>query len=242
MSEQRKQKEQEKPWAQEIQSIADKIKNDVEQQLNQAFKKFKVMDYQCLADEKNEPERTSLKMKVNTDESDKNLSHVKLWTTRRDQWSDWVTNIEEFFNARSPFDNLLCCFDSSQAGCNSIQSLADRIQKDVEKELNRSFNVFDVADYHPILTDPENTSYYMRVKTDDNGYVRVKTIKKAPGSDWQTHVEEYQRGKPSLEGEKKKGIEGERRAEPTRQQGLEGKGKERMEVEQGQQQSKGTSV
>jgi len=72
----------------------------------------------------------------------------------------------------------------------SIQSLVGSIKNDAERELNRSFETFDVMEHHPILTDPEHTSYSMRVKTDDNGHVRIKTMKKEPNCDWQTHVEE----------------------------------------------------
>jgi len=229
--------QQQESFLQEIQNIADKIKNNVEKELNQVFKKFQVVESQPIASEKNEPERTSYSLKVNTDESNQDQSHLKLRTTRRDPFSDWTTDIEEFFNARSPFENLLTSFDPSRVGFSSIQKLADRIRNDVEKELNKSFQVFDVEDYHPILTDPEHTSYYMRVKTDDNGHVRIKTIKKEPGSDWKTHVEEYQRGKPTIEGEKKPGLESGERA----RERIEGKGKEKMEVEEGQQSKTATA-
>jgi len=219
----------------EVQKIADKIKADVEKELNQVFKKFQVVESQPLTNEKNEPERTSYSMKVKTDENENDQSHLRLRTTRRDPFSDWITNVDEFFNARSPFESLLNTFDPFRTGFSSIQNLANRIKKDVERELNRTFDTFDVMEHHPILTDPEHTSYYMRVKTDDNGHVRVKTIKKEPGTDWRTHVEEYYRGKPSLEGEKKKqeSLEsGRSKAEHSR---IEQKGKEKMEIEKNQE-------
>ena len=216
----------------EIQKIADKIRGDVEKELNQAFKKFQVTNAESIKDEK-EPEKTSYNLNVKTDDDQ---GQLKLRTSRRDPFSDWETDIEQFFRPRSPFENLLTSFDPFRTGFGSIQSLADRIQSDVEKELNRSFNTFDVMDYHPILTDPKHTSYYMKVKTDDNGHVRVKTIKKTPDSDWETHVEEYDRGQRKLEGQKQQ-----------QQQSLEGRKKEstqgRIESSQSQkQQSTGMEV
>jgi len=218
----------------EMQKIADRIKSDVEKELNQTFKKFQVMESETLMDE-SDPKCMSYKMKIKTD--DNNQSNLCLRTTRRDPQSNFMTTIDDFFRGMSPFENMLNMFDSSRTGCSSIQKLADRIKCDVEKSLNRSFGMFDVMEFHPIMTDKDHTSYYMRIKTDDNGHVRVKTIKKEPGSDWKTHVEEYQRGKPTIEGEKKPGLESGERA----RERIEGKGKEKMEVEEGQQSKTATA-
>jgi len=213
---------------QEIQNIANKIKCDVEKELNQAFKTFNVLEHHCLKNE-NDPNQKSYAMKVQTD--DNNQSHLKLRTTQKDSFSGWLTDVDEFLDLRNPFRNHMCTFDPLRSGFNSIQNLANNIKHDVEKELNRNFKIFDVEDYHPILTDNEHTSYYLRMKTDDNGHVRVKTIKKIPGSDWKTHVEEYNRGKACLEGKQKKEekIEDKPRSENLR---AEQKGKQTMEVEQ----------
>jgi len=209
----------------EIQKIADKIKGDVEKELNQVFQKFKVTEHQALKNEK-EPEKTSYAMKVETDDD----SHLKLKTCQKDQFSGWITDVDESFRAISPFENLLRSFDSSRTGFNSIQQLANCIKQDVEKELNKNFQKFDVIEYHPILTDPEHTSYYMRLKTDDNGHVTVKTIKKTPKSDWETHVEEYERGKPSLGDKSKEKLERGQQKEALRS---EQRGNQGMEVESG---------
>jgi len=218
----------------EIQRIADKVKTDVEKELNQVFKKFQVTESQALPQEKNEPQGTSYSMKVRTGDEDQ--GHVRLRTSRRDPWSDWETDIDEFYRARSPFESMLSTFDPFRTGFSSIQSLADSIKSDVERDLNRSFETFDVIEHHPILTDPEHTSYYMRVKTDDNGHVRVKTIRKEPKSDWRTHVEEYYKGKPALEGEKKKKQEslesGQSRRTQASATGQKGQGKMELEHEQ----------
>jgi len=83
-----------------------------------------------------------------------------------------------------------------------MQDLADTIRSDVEKQLNESFKQFDVLE-HKALEDPEHTSYYMKVKTDDNGHVKVKTTRHEPGQKWKTTIEEYDRGN-ALEGEKQR--------------------------------------
>jgi len=192
---------------QEIQSIADSIRSDIEKELSRTFKTFDVIEHHPL--ENSNPQGSSYAMRVRTDENDN--SHLSLRTSRRDPLSNWVTDIDEFFRGTSPFDNLFGRFDPLSTGFNSIQSLANSIKSDVERDLNRTFDTFDVVESHPILTDPEHTSYFMKMKTDDNGHVRVKTIKKTPGSDWKTHVEEYNRGRPAVEGERKdqkKAVEG----------------------------------
>ena len=216
-----------KSFDQEIQDIANQIKSDVEKQLHKAFDTFDVVEHQSLKNDN--PQGSSYSMKVKTD--DKDQSNLRLSTWRNDPFSDWQTTIDEFWRGASPFDNLLSKFDPYRVGFNSIQGLADRIKKDVEKDLNRTFSTFDVTESHPILTDPEHTSYYMRVKTDDNGHVRVKTIKKNPGSDWQTHIEEYNRGKPSLEGQK--GEKGK---------ALESKGGKMETEKEGRRQEKETMI
>jgi len=65
----------------------------------------------------------------------------------------------------------------------------------MKKQLNQAFNTFEVVEHlPPQIDDPEHTSYRMKVKVDDNGHVRLKTVEKEPGQDWDVHVEEYDRG------------------------------------------------
>jgi len=185
---------------QEIQSIANKVKSDVEKELQRIFKTFDVVEHHPVQNEN--PQGTSYSMKVRTDDTDN--SHLRLMTSRRDPFSAWETVVDEFFRGKTPFDHMFSAFDPFNAGFSSIQALADSVKRDIERDLNRKFRMFDVMESYPILTDPGHTSYFMRVKTDDNGFVRVKTIKKTPGSEWQTHVEEYNRGQPRLEGKGEK--------------------------------------
>jgi len=74
-----------------------------------------------------------------------------------------------------------------------FQSLADSIKADVEKQLNQSFKQFKVLE-HKALEDPDNTSYFMKVLTDNNGHVKVKTTKHQAGGDWKTDIQEFDRG------------------------------------------------
>jgi len=79
-----------------------------------------------------------------------------------------------------------------------IQSFADSIKRDVESSLRTTFDTFEVLE-HTASLDPENTYYDMKVKVNDNGHVKVKTVHKEPGKDWDVHVEEYHKGKPAIE-------------------------------------------
>jgi hypothetical protein len=73
----------------------------------------------------------------------------------------------------------------------------------------------------------------MRVKTDENSHVRIKTMKKEQHSDWQTHVEKYYKGKPALEISQKKNKSIESAPLGTQSSRTEQKrGKDAMEVEQ----------
>jgi frataxin-like iron-binding protein CyaY len=88
-----------------------------------------------------------------------------------------------------------------------MQKIANKIKSDVERQLSRDFKTFDVIeDLTPSIRPDERSYYRMKIRTDDNGHVRVKTMQKDPGSDWKVEVEEYDRGdKKSLEQSKEKG-------------------------------------
>ena len=94
-----------------------------------------------------------------------------------------------------------------------IQNIASRIRRDVEHSLNRGFNRWDLFECEPVVYDPAHTTYHMKMLTDDNGHVKVKTVKKDPSHDWETTVEEYDRGVPinqnsALQGEQNKALQG----------------------------------
>ena len=75
-----------------------------------------------------------------------------------------------------------------------IQNIAQKVKRSVESSLGRSFNKWDVSEHDPVSYDPANTTYRMKVLTDDNGHVMVETVKKEPGHDWETQIEEYEKG------------------------------------------------
>jgi len=190
-----------------------------------------------------DPNAKSYNMKVQTD--DDSRSNVQLQCRQSaPNSSNWLATVDDFFRGVSPFESLLNTFDPFRTGFDSIQNLADSIQRDIERDLNRSFNTFDVMESFPILTDPEYTSYYMRIKTDDNGHVRVKTIRKKPGSPWQSHVEEFHRGRKSLEGkEKKEALEGGKKGESRIGQAMEQEGRgQAMETEASKEKAQGVTI
>ena len=45
-----------------------------------------------------------------------------------------------------------------------------------------------------VQQDPEHTTYRMKTVINDNGRVTVKTVRKDPGSKWETHVRQYNAG------------------------------------------------
>jgi len=94
---------------------------------------------------------------------------------------------------------------SSESLFKEMQRIADKIKSQVESQLSEDFRTFDVIeDLQPSSIKPdERTSYKMMIKTDDNGHVKVKTMRKDPGSDWKVEVEEYDRGSKSIKGGEK---------------------------------------
>jgi len=81
-----------------------------------------------------------------------------------------------------------------------MQKIAEMIKSNVETQLNQSFRTFDVIeDMTPKMQDDKNMCYRMMIRTDDNGHVKVKTMRKDPGMDWKVEVEEYDKGNKSME-------------------------------------------
>jgi len=199
----------------QMQNIANSIQSDVERQLNRSFNQFDVLEHQTL----NDPENTSYYLKVKTDDN----GHVKVKTTKHPAGGEWKTDVQEYDRGKAiegdsskalsnqqnlssqglnkPFGSDVSSFGSNllfDCGFQSWQNLADKIKQDVEGQLNTSFKTFNVLE-HEAKQDPEHTSFYMKVKTDDNGHVKIKTTKHPAGGEWKTNVQEFDRGK-SIEG------------------------------------------
>jgi hypothetical protein len=79
-----------------------------------------------------------------------------------------------------------------------MQNMAWQMQRDIERSLRRSFDVFDVTEHRALRESDENSTVYMKVKVNDNGHIWVKTAQKEPGQPWKTHIEEYNRGNYQL--------------------------------------------
>ena len=83
---------------------------------------------------------------------------------------------------------------------NDMQRIADKIKNNVESQLNEAFRTFEVVEdlsTDKLANDP-NSYCRMKIKTDDNGHVKVKTMQKDPGTDWDVEVEEYDKGSKAL--------------------------------------------
>jgi len=206
------------PIFERMQRIADSIKRDVEDQLSRTFHTFRVLEHRPVEDPS---QHSSYSMKIKTDDD----GHVRVKTDQKQVNSDWKVNVEEYNKGNlapskdeSPKNalsgqNTALTGTSNQDDKNKVQTffpsfgdslfegmqrIANSIQRDVENQLNRTFETFKVLE-HKALHDPDqNASYYMKIKTDDNGHVRVKTMQKKPNSEWKVNVEEYDRGKAAL--------------------------------------------
>ena len=105
---------------------------------------------------------------------------------RRDVFSPWSSSFGDFFGDISPFGfRHRSIFDRFDA----IERYADEMRANMD----RQFKMAEENKEYPTLRDPENTSYFMRMETNDNGNVKVKTMQKTPGTDWVTKFEEYKR-------------------------------------------------
>jgi len=205
-----------------MQRIADNIKRDVEYQLSRSFDTFRVLEHRALEDPNN---YSSYFMKIKTD--DNGHVRVKTiqkepnsdWKVNVEEYDRGNPAIGQDENKKKTAieqekkrENT--SLTSTQDDKNKLQTtypsffgdslfermqwIADSVKRDVENRLNRTFNTFKVLE-HKALEDPDqNASYYMKIKTDDNGHVRVKTMQKEPNSDWKVNVEEYDRGNAAI--------------------------------------------
>jgi len=124
---------------------------------------------------------------------------------RGDVFSEWDNSIDNFFRETSPFGHRYSVFDDFyRPRYDSIGRYAEEMRVDMDKHFKNLENP-EAREEYPTLA--ENDSYFMRVETNNNGHVRVKTIQKAPGTAWETKFEEYKREKTGVEKENKQSIE-----------------------------------
>ena len=102
----------------------------------------------------------------------------------------------DFFGQVTPFEDMISRISPFSSGSSSVHEMIENFRKKMEEEV-KAFE--ELEKNPPQLEDPEHTSCFMRVMTNDNGHVKVKTMKKTPETEWETRVDEYQ---PSLEDKK----------------------------------------
>lgn len=105
----------------------------------------------------------------------------------------------DFFGELTPFEDMISRISPFSSGSSSVHGMFENFRKKMEEEV-KAFE--ELEKNPPQLEDPEHTSCYMRVLTNDNGHVKVKTMKKTPETEWETRTEEYDRRNPSLENKK----------------------------------------
>ena len=120
------------------------------------------------------------------------LQPQQQYQRRGDVFSAWNNSFDDFFfRDMSPFGyRYRSPFDDFHSRMNSLERFADEMSQ-MRANINKHLENPEAPQEYPKLADPENTSYFMRVETNDNGNVRVKTVQKNPGSEWVTKFEEY---------------------------------------------------
>jgi len=198
-------------FALEFQHMANRaIRNEMRREFQRALNSFDILEQDAY---NKQPQRRAAALPDKEKDSDRRDLSV------RSEESDpffAFDEFDDFFRDRSPFsrlDRALGSFDSFDARFNSLQKLSDQIRQDMDKHFKQSAESFEGKEEYPTLADPENTTYYKRIETNDNGHVRIKTISKKPGSDWETKIEEYKGGKPAIEAESKTQTEGKQAIE-----------------------------
>lgn len=80
-----------------------------------------------------------------------------------------------------------------------MQRVADSIKKEIESQLKEKFNTFEVVEHLPAEAGDPEMSYRMRIKVNDGGHIKVKTLQKDPNTDWLVNIEKYEKGQPEKE-------------------------------------------
>jgi len=69
--------------------------------------------------------------------------------------------------------------------------LSNALRRELMYNFNRKIPAFDVVDYYQDPRVSDNVSYQMRFEVNDNGNIKIKTVSKEPGKEWNVKVEEY---------------------------------------------------
>lgn len=80
------------------------------------------------------------------------------------------------------------------------EPMGNPIEEIIEEELHA---MEEMIENPPKMDDPEHTSCFIKVVTNNNGHVKVKALQKSPGSDWEKYTQEYTEKKSALPEKKK---------------------------------------
>jgi len=201
----------------QMQTLADRMRKDIEKSLHRSFNTFDLLDYSSSLD----PFNTWYNMRLKIDDG----HHVRVETCRKEPGKNWDVCVKEFDKDRpsnaaigqgktaeppratttstspseqSKIEPLKTAETTTQSldqysPLQEMQTFANSIKKEVESILGRNFDMFDLFESTASL-DPENTWYRMLIRVDDNGHLKVKTLRKDPGQDWDVRLEEFDRG------------------------------------------------
>ena len=80
-----------------------------------------------------------------------------------------------------------------------FQQMFDAMHREFRMPLSSSsrfdnWNLFESDPEELVQHDPEHTTFRMKTVINDNGHVTVKTVRKDPGSEWKTHMRQYNAG------------------------------------------------
>jgi len=183
----------------EIQRIADKVKTDVEKELQKVFEKYETTNKTPAKKMKKAQKAiaTSYSTEAEEEEHCEHENQLATYKNKNKPISNWLSTVDNFFKGGSLFEDF---FEDFEDPFSSQFASIEDFTKGIEKHFSKGFEELE----DELEVDPENTAFFMKEKVNNNGHVRVKTIKKLPKSDWETRVEEYNQGKPALENKKKK--------------------------------------
>lgn len=172
-----------------LKDLADSIRKDIEGSLNKTFQTYNVVR----SEPEFAPEHVSYRMELQTD----NEGIVTVKTVKKENGQEWETSVESYDQGKKveggakPTSNVEYSADQL---AESMKALHLKVRNDVEKSLNKQFKDFKVVKHEPEY-HPEHTSYRLEVETEENGNVKVTTVKKEEGHEWTTSVAEYDHGK-----------------------------------------------
>lgn len=166
-----------------LKDLADKIKTSIETSLNKTFKTYDVVK----SEPEYAPEHASYRMELLTDEG----GVITVRTIKKENGEEWETAVESYQGKKVDLSSLSY---SAEQLAEKMKNLHLKVKSDLEKSLNKQFKNFNVVKHDPPYA-PEHTSYRLEVQTDEEGHVKVTTVRKESGHEWTTSVAEYDDGK-----------------------------------------------